>query len=81
MRHGVGMSGTPRQSSRYTSAAYRANGKKPMFDGDQCARIKRRNDEGVSMNELRLAYGVGISTIRGAIRRAELRELTQADRI
>lgn len=75
------MSGTPRQSSRYTSAAYRANGKKPIFDAETCARIKRRNDEGVSMNELRLAYGVGISTIRGAIRRAELRELTQADRI
>ena len=75
------MSGTPRQSSRYTSAAYRANGKKPIFDADTCARIKRRNDEGVSMNELRLAYGVGISTIRGAIRRAELRELTQTDRI
>lgn len=75
------MSGTPRQSSRYTSAAYRANGKKPIFDAETCARIKRRNDEGVSMNELRLAYGVGISTIRGAIRRAELRELTQVDRI
>lgn len=75
------MSGTPRQSCRYTSAAYRANGKRPMFDDDQCARIKRRHDDGVSMTELRLAYGVGISTIRGAIRRAELRELMQTDRI
>lgn len=72
---------TPRTTGLTSSAAYRANGKKPLFDAETCARIKRRNDEGVSMNELRLAYGVGISTIRGAIRRAELRELTQTDRI
>lgn len=61
---------TPRTPG-LTSAAYRANGKKPLFDAETCARIKRRNDEGVSFRELSLAYDVSITTIRGAIRRAE----------
>ena len=61
---------TPRTPG-LTSAAYRASGKKPLFDAETCARIKRRNDEGVSFRELSLAYDVSIATIRAAIRRAE----------
>lgn len=63
---------TPRTTGLQSTAAYRANGRKPLFDAATCARIRRRRDEdGLSLTELAQMYDVSTTTIRAAIRRDE----------